>query len=118
MSRKSSLKPDCARLEYVLKMIADINTISKRHGSIASALEDTEGHHAIMMCCLQIGEVLNKIETASIRKKLPVSLSYAMRNVIAHDYLGVDPRRIAATIEKDLPKLKSKMESILKRESA
>ena len=110
-----SHKSDKARLEYLLKMISDIERICERHHGITHALEDNEGFHAITMCCFQIGEVMNKIEAPEIREKLPISLSYSMRNIIAHDYIGVDPRRIADTVEKDIPDLKCIVETILEQ---
>lgn len=110
-----SLNSDRARLEYALKMIADIALVVDRHSGIRAALEDIEGHHALMMCCLQIGETLNRIQDAGIRETLPVNLAYGLRNIIAHNYLGLNPEIVAMTIEKDIPELKKAIESNLQR---
>jgi uncharacterized protein with HEPN domain len=108
-----SFRADRARLEYLLKLIDDLNLIVDRHNGVAGAIEDVEGFHAVMMCCLQLGETLNKLETPSLREKLPVSLAYAMRNLIAHDYLGINPDVIVATVENDIPDLRIQIKSIL-----
>ena len=102
-----SLRGDTARLEYVIKLIDDIHVIIERHGDTASALKDTEGYHALMMCLTQIGETLNSIKDEEMRKALPVSLAYGFRNVIAHNYLGVNSQVVITTIDDDLPGLKS-----------
>ncbi|MEI6704128.1 MAG: HepT-like ribonuclease domain-containing protein [Deltaproteobacteria bacterium] len=108
-----SYRADRARLEYLLKLIDDLNVIVGRHGSVTAAIQDVEGFHAVMMCCLQLGETLNKLETPSLREKLPVSLAYSMRNIIAHDYLGINLDVIVATVENDIPDLNCRIESIL-----
>src|ERR1035437_10373118 len=108
-----SNRADRARLEYLLKLIDDLTVIIGRHNGVVGAIEDVEGCHAVMMCCLQLGETLNKLEKSSLREKLPVSLAYAMRNIIAHDYLGINPDVIVATVENDIPNLRSQVESIL-----
>ncbi len=108
-----SNRADRARLEYLLKLIADLDVIVDRHSGVAGAIADVEGFHAVMMCCLQLGETLNKLESSILREQLPVSLAYAMRNIIAHDYLGINPDVIVATVENDIPKMRSQIESIL-----
>lgn len=38
----------------------------------------------------------------------------AMRNVLAHDYFGIDVERVWSTVERDLPVLKKRIASIVK----
>ena len=102
-----------AKLEFVLLMIGDIEEIVERHSGLDSCLDDVEGHHAIMMCLLQIGESLSKIKEKEAADKLPVGLAYKMRNVIAHDYLGVNLEMIKATINNDIPNLKIILNELL-----
>lgn len=109
-----SIKADHARLEYLLKLIDDLTTITSRHNGVGAAIEDVEGFHAVMMCCLQIGETLNKLETPELREQLPVTLAYAMRNIIAHDYLGINPEVIVSTVENDIPLMRGQIEVILR----
>jgi len=41
----------------------------------------------------------------------------AMRNILVHDYFGVDMNEVWSVVERDLPGLKIKVEAILKAES-
>lgn len=102
-----------AKLEFALLMIGDIEKIVGRHSGLDSCLDDVEGHHAIMMCLLQIGKSLSKIKEKEAADKLPVGLAYKMRNVIAHDYLGVNLEMIKATINNDIPDLKIILDELL-----
>ena len=108
-----SKNSDLARFEFILEMISDIGFIIFRHGSAKKALEDVEGHHALLMCLQQIGESLNKIGNVEYRKKLPVDLAYTMRNVIAHDYLGINLKIVEQTIDIDIPELADKFKSLV-----
>jgi len=49
-------KHDRVKLEFILELIHDIDKIIDRHGNIEKTLDDFEGHHAVMMCLMQIGE--------------------------------------------------------------
>lgn len=62
----------------------------------------------------QLGEALSKIKTERIKDLLPVDLAYKMRNIIAHDYLGIDMDVIYSTINEDIPNLKGNILKILK----
>lgn len=108
-------RADRARLEYLLKLMDDLKVIAERHDGVAAAIRDVEGFHAVMMCCLQLGETLNKLESPSLRDQLPISLAYAMRNIIAHDYLGINSDVIVATVENDIPDLYRQIRSILEK---
>ncbi len=106
-------RADQARLEYLLKLIDDLNMITQRHSGVIGTLKDVEGFYAVMMCCLQLGETLNKLENVYLRKQLPISLAYSMRNIIAHDYLGINPDVIISTINRDIPDLHAQIERFL-----
>ncbi len=111
------LHSDRARLEFVLKMINDIEIVVARHKNIENTLNDVEGYHAVMMCLMQIGESLGKIADLHLKELLPSELAYKMRNIIAHDYIGINIKVIISTVNNDLPLLKRQIESILKDES-
>jgi uncharacterized protein with HEPN domain len=108
-----SPRSDAARLEFILEMINDIENIARRHSGLRNAMNDREGYHALMMCCLQIGETLGKIDTPSYKDDLPVRLAQSLRNLIAHDYLGISTDRMISTLEKSIPELKSKVEELV-----
>ena len=45
--------------------------------------------------------------------KIPWRAMVAMRNVLAHDYFGIDIEQVWATVQGDLPALKTQIEAIL-----
>lgn len=108
-----SERSDMAKLEFVLELINDIGKITARHGGAGASMDDYEGRHALMMCLMQIGETLYKIESEKIHEKLPVDLAYKMRNIIAHDYIGVNRKIIIQTIETDIPELSLNIKTVL-----
>lgn len=112
------LHSDRARLEFVLKMIGDIEMIVSRHKHIEVALNDIEGYHAIMMCLMQIGGSLGKIKDPCLKNILPVELAYKMRNIIAHDYIGINIKVIMSTLNNDIPSLRKQIEDILEGDSS
>lgn len=105
---------DLPRLEFLLRMIHISEEIVSRHNGIEPALEDIEGQNALLMCVLQVGESLNKIQNNEWRNILPVRESYGLRNLIAHQYDSVDFSIISEILEFDFPDLKSKIKKLLK----
>jgi len=105
----------CPKIEFVLKMIENIEEVIKRHKKITFALEDIEGQGAILMFLMQIGESLNKInqKNPKIIKKFNLEIetkgSYNVRNFIAHDYEGVNLSLVDAILRENIPILKEKL---------
>lgn len=112
MSRKS----DIAKLERIAGLIDDTYEIIGRHGTAESTLKDKEGQYAILMCISQIGELLSKLEADDLIDKLPVREANAMRNVIIHNYEGVNLRIVKRTLYDNLPELRAAVRSILAAE--
>ena len=108
-----SLKSDIARLEQILEYIEDITKIVFRHENVVRTLEDLEGQYAVMLCLSQIGELLGKIETADFIAKLPVRVATGLRNIISHDYDGVDLIIVENTVIHDIPELKNTIVTLL-----
>jgi uncharacterized protein with HEPN domain len=111
-----SEKSDYSRLEFILARIIEIEKIIQRHDSIKNALDDFEGYNALLMCLLQIGESINKIKSGNIQKFLPVKESISVRNIIAHDYEGVNLEIIALILSKRIPELHKHISDLLKKE--
>ncbi len=103
-------KSDMARLEFIVLLVKDIEIIVARHGTVENTLDDVEGRYALLMCCQQIGETLFKLQDDTIKNGLPIQSAYGMRNIIAHDYLGINSKIVAKIISDDIPELKSKIE--------
>ena len=63
-----------------------------------------------------IGEASNKVEKSTQEKYQEVSWRDAvdMRNVIIHEYFGVDAEKVWDTVQSDIPLLKSQIEKIIK----
>lgn len=106
-------KSDIAKLNFISELISDIEFILSRHAGSAKALADVEGKHALLMCLQQIGEALGKIKQPSWQILLETQQANAMRNVIAHNYLGIDPRIVISTLDIKIPQLKEKLNTIL-----
>ena len=108
-----SLRSDTARLEQIFVYIADIAEIISRHETIVKTLNDLEGQYAVMLCLSQIGELLGKIETPGFIDKLPVRVATGLRNIINHDYDGIDLTIVENTVSHDIPELKNTIVSLL-----
>jgi uncharacterized protein with HEPN domain len=81
--------------------------------------EDSELTESWVLRHLQIiGEAASKL-SASLRTAhpdVPWPEMIAMRNILVHDYFGIDTNEVWAVVEKDLAKLKQKIEAILQAE--
>jgi uncharacterized protein with HEPN domain len=64
-----------------------------------------------------IGEAARKLTEAFrlIHNDIPWPEIIAMRNILVHDYFRVDVDEVWATVERDLPDLKRKVEAIVKK---
>ncbi len=78
------------RLETIISYINDVEYIVSTYGNVSSALNDRIGKHSLLMCLMQIGENLNKLETTNEEIQKAAKGAYAVRNFIAHDYEGVN----------------------------
>jgi uncharacterized protein with HEPN domain len=65
---------------------------------------------------LIIGEAANKV-SAGLKEsapRVPWARIGAMRNVLVHEYFGVDLEEVWAAVESDLPTLKREIEIVLR----
>jgi len=104
---------DISRLEFILEMIEDIEYTIEENTSLSKALKNRIGKHALLMCLMQIGESLNKIESPSLKEKLPIKGAYDVRNFIAHDYEGVDLDLLENVLRHLIPELKMTIEGLI-----
>ena len=104
---------DTSRLEFILEMIEDIEYTIEENHTLKKSLTNRIGKHALLMCLMQIGESLNKIEDETLKDKLPIKGAYDVRNFIAHDYEGVDIGLIENILRYLIPELKETIVAIL-----
>ena len=104
---------DISRLEFIMEMIEDIEFSIKENKTLKDTLNNRTAKHALLMCLLQIGETLSKIEDEVLKEKLPIKGSYSVRNFIAHDYEGVDMDLIENILRYLIPELKVTVSALI-----
>jgi uncharacterized protein with HEPN domain len=108
---------DIARMESILKYIDDIKNICANHGSVTATMLDMEGRYAVLMCIYQIGELLGKLSTEEFTSRLPIREATGMRNILAHNYEGIETKIAVMTIDRDIPALRMVLLELLKDHS-
>ncbi|MFK2822398.1 DUF86 domain-containing protein [Arcobacter sp. YIC-80] len=98
-----------ARIETILKYIDDIEYIVSNYNGVVNTLEDRIGKHSLLMCLMQIGENLNKLDSSNENLKDAVKGAYAVRNFIAHDYEGINLALIENIVRNLLQPLKEEL---------
>lgn len=78
---------------------------------------DEKSLYAILYALQYIGEAVSRlpIEVTELAPQIPWAKVRSMRNVIAHDYAGIDATVVWETVMQRLPELRAAVESILKR---
>ena len=108
------MRTDPARLADILAAIARIQKYSERGRD--SFLQDELLQTWIVHNLQIIGEAVSRV--TDTLKKLHPEVQWtqiaAMRNLIIHDYFGVDLDQIWRVAERDIPKLREQVETILK----
>ncbi|HOT28511.1 MAG TPA: DUF86 domain-containing protein [Candidatus Ozemobacteraceae bacterium] len=106
-------RSDVARLRFVLAKIDDLQEYQARFPSVEALFHDSMACDAVLMCLLQIGETIQKVENKLWSAQLPVHGAYVVRNIIAHDYEGVDLSIIEKIISEDIPSLRMVVVTLL-----
>ena len=84
-----------------------------------SFYEDEKTFDAVLINFIVIGESVSRL-TETLKEKenqVPWSKIKALRNIVAHDYFGVDAEEVWQIVQVNLPKLKFKVKSILESDS-
>lgn len=109
------MRDDRERLLDILEAIERIEHYARRG---RKAFEQDELLQTWIIHHIQIiGEASRKVSDAlrAAHPEVPWSQIIAMRNILVHDYFRVDTEEVWAAVERDLPKLKHKIEAILKQ---
>ncbi|MDY0322238.1 MAG: DUF86 domain-containing protein [Arcobacteraceae bacterium] len=105
---------DINRIKFILEKVEDIEDFTTKFDSLVALLDDTMGFDATLMCLLQIGETLNKVEgTYDVLDINDIKGAYDVRNFIAHDYEGVNKSIIENILRFHIPSLKINLQTIL-----
>ena len=102
--------------ERLLDILEAIEQIEKYVGKGRSAIEQDELLQTWFVHHVQvIGEAAGKLsdELRAQHPDVPWAEIVAMRNVLVHEYFGVDVEEIWTTVQYDLPKLKPRLAAIL-----
>lgn len=107
------MRDDRQRLEDILEAIERISrhTVRGREAFEAEELVQTWVVHHIEI----IGEAARALseELRDANPGIPWSALVAMRNVLVHQYFGLNLARIWGTVERDLPRLADQVRAIL-----
>jgi uncharacterized protein with HEPN domain len=104
--------------DYILDILNTINSVEKftQECDFDSFSKDEKTKFAVMYAIQIIGEASNKILINLQNKypQIPWQDVRGMRNLIVHEYFGVNLLVIWNTIKNDLPSLKPVIEDMLK----
>jgi len=108
------VRKDKVRLQDILEAIEKIEQYTDRG---RQAFDTDEMFQVWVVYHLQIlGEAANKL-SPEIRTQYPVvpwTQIVGMRNVLVHDYFGIDLDVVWSVLERDLPQLKPQIAAILR----
>jgi uncharacterized protein with HEPN domain len=106
---------DKKRILFILSKIDDLNSYKNEYGSITKLLESKLGLDAALMCLMQIGENINKLDNQyKDLDENDIKGAYNVRNFIAHDYEGINIAIIEDIMRIYIPKLEISLKKIIK----
>ena len=106
---------DTVRLKHILDAIRDINTFQKD-----TDYEKFESDKMLQSACIHqleiIGEAANHFSDEFFKnyKEIEWAEIIGLRNLLIHDYFGIDIRIVWQVIQNDLPRLNKSIKLILK----
>lgn len=102
------------RIEDIINSINKINIYIAKH-NIKSFKSSNITIDAVIRNIEIIGEAANHIPFKTRKKypDIPWEQMRGIRNIIAHEYFGIDIKIVWYTAKKHLPKLKIKLEKLL-----
>lgn len=106
---------DALCLIAILDAISKIRLFTKSTPDPDTFFQDAKTFDAAMMNFIVIGEMADRIseEFKEINPQIDWKRIKGFRNLVAHDYFGIDAEEVLQIINNDLPILKDEIEKIL-----
>ncbi|MDO9635148.1 MAG: DUF86 domain-containing protein [Paludibacter sp.] len=103
----------------LLAILEAINKIQKYTDSISNAddfFADEKNFDATLMNFIIIGEMVTRLSEEFIKKHVNIDWFKikGFRNIVAHNYFGIDAEEVWQIIKDKIPLLKEEIEKILK----
>ena len=107
------MKDEAVYLRHILEAITNIESFTK--DGYASFLGDLKTQHAVLRDLQTLAESTQRLSPASQATHPEIDWTgiAGARNILVHDYLGVNPETVWSVIGKDLPLLKAAVQSLL-----
>ena len=115
MKHNMSIK-DTHRLKSILEAISKISKYTGRFQNQDDFYNDEEAFDASLMNFIIIGEMVSKLsdDFKNIHNQTDWNRIKDFRNLVAHDYIGIDAEEVWQIITNDLPKLETDILGMLK----
>ena len=106
---------DTANLMAILEAVRKITLFVKDHQSGDSLFQDIESFDAVLLNFVVIGEAVTRLSDTlkTENNHIPWQQIKRFRNIVAHDYFGVDAEEVWEIISKHLPPFKTQIKEIL-----
>ena len=109
---------DAKQLKTIIKYCDGIKNAINRFGdSERTFLNDFDYQYTCSFCIAQIGETVKRLSQKITEEhpEIPWSKIAGMRDLIAHEYGGINLNVVWVTIKERIPELKDTCESILEK---
>ena len=106
---------DVVLIKQLLQIIGRIDEYTNNFNNPDDFAEDYKTFDATLMNFIALGETVDKLsmQFRDEHHNIEWRKIYAFRNIIAHDYFGVDEEEVLGIIRKHLPKLKNDLEKLI-----
>ncbi len=108
---------DFACLQNIIDSISKIKKYSSGHTNADEFLNNTKSFDATMMNFIVIGEMAEKLSEGFIidtQNRIDWFKIKGFRNIIAHNYFGIDAEEVWQIIQSSLTELEQEIKKIIK----